>query len=106
MRSVDSRRRNTQAEPPLDLGKYVVGYEGPGWTISPSNIDQTDGIGYVGAIVVRDARDGSIVATRDIRNVTDLAISPDSATMAYGVGFHQTYVARAAPALRRYFFAR
>jgi hypothetical protein len=76
-------------------GKYVVGYEGPGWVVSPQNIDQRDGIGYVGAIVVRDARDGSIVAAHDIRNVSDLAISPDSTTMAYSVGFHQTYVALA-----------
>jgi hypothetical protein len=76
-------------------GKYVVGYEGPGWVIARRDFDQPDGLGYVGAIVVRDARDGSIVAAHDIRNVTDLAISPDSATVAYGVGFHQTYVALA-----------
>src|SRR6185295_2183062 len=43
-------------------GKYVVSYEGPGWFISRSNLAQADALGYLGSIVVRDSRDGSIVA--------------------------------------------
>ena len=66
-------------------GKYVVGYEGWGWVISPPILAGSDRLGYMGVLVVRDARDGSVVVAHDIRNVTDLAISPDSSTVAYGV---------------------
>jgi WD40 repeat protein len=76
-------------------GKFVVGYEGPGWMIRRGPLDEPDSLGYFGAIVVRDTLDGSIVATYDIRNVKALAISPDSRTLLYSVGFHQTYVALA-----------
>jgi WD40 repeat protein len=76
-------------------GKFVVGYEGPGWMINRGPLDEPDSLGYFGAIVVRNAGDGSIVATYDIRNVNSLAISPDSKTLLYSVGFHQTYVALA-----------
>jgi hypothetical protein len=76
-------------------GKFVVGYEGPGWMIVRGPLDEPDSLGYFGAIVVRNARDGSIVATYDVRDVRALAISPDSTTFAYSVGFQQTYVALA-----------
>jgi hypothetical protein len=78
-------------------GKFIVGYEGPGWMITRGGaLDEPDALGYFGAIVVRDTRDGSIVATYDIRNVRALAIAPDSKSLLYSVGFHQTYVALAA----------
>ena len=76
-------------------GKFVVGYEGPGWMINRGPLDEPDSLGYFSAIVVRNTRDGSIVATYDIPNVQTLAISPDSKTLLYSVGFHQTYVALA-----------
>jgi WD40 repeat protein len=88
-------------EPTLDHvaiapnGKFVVGYEGPGWMINRGPLDEPDSLGYFGAIVVRNTGDGSIVSTYDIRNVNTLAISPDSKTLLYSVGFHQTYVALA-----------
>jgi WD40 repeat protein len=76
-------------------GKFVVSYEGAGWTLDPKSPDRPDGIGYMSAIVVRDAHDGSIMAAYDVPDVTDFAISPDSRTLVYSVGFHQTYVALA-----------
>lgn len=76
-------------------GKFIVGYEGAGWMIRRGPLDEPDSLGYFSAIVVRDTRDGSIVATYDIRNVKGLAISPDSKTLLYSVGFHQTYLALA-----------
>jgi hypothetical protein len=63
--------------------------------INRGPLDEPDSLGYFGAIVVRNTGDGSIVSTYDIRNVNTLAISPDSKTLLYSVGFHQTYVALA-----------
>src|SRR6185369_10575297 len=41
-------------------GKFVVGYEGPGWMINRGPLDEPDSLGYFGAIVVRNTGDGSI----------------------------------------------
>jgi len=70
-------------------GRTVVGYEGRGWVVEP------EAMGYINAIVVRDAHDGSIKAVYDIHHLADLAVSPDGKTLLYSVGSPQPYAALA-----------
>jgi hypothetical protein len=76
-----------------DDGTRVVGYEGPDWIGDAKRAHP--GHLTAGSIVVRDARDGSIMAAYEIPDVFDVAVSPDGAAFVYSVGFHQTYVALA-----------
>ena len=68
-------------------GQTVVGYEGRGWMI--------EAMGYMNAIVVRDAHDGSIKAVYDVHSLTDFAVSPDNKMLLYSVGSPQPYTALA-----------
>jgi hypothetical protein len=48
-----------------------------------------------GAVVLRDMRDGGVVAMYDVAGVNALAMAPDGASFAYSTGVGRTYTALA-----------
>lgn len=56
-------------------GRFVVSYEIP--------VTTDRDVAAAGAIVLRDARNGTVIESYDVSGVADLAIAPDSASFVY-----------------------
>jgi hypothetical protein len=67
-------------------GEFIVSYESPVATDPNSHV--------AGAIVVRDAVDGRVMAAYDVHGVTGLSIAPDSRSFVYATGALEVHLAR------------